>query len=279
MRRRAGSRSRRSGGRARPRRRRGRCRPRGTPRRRASRAASCPTSPSPITPTVSPSCASAWRTPCSAIAPTVAYAASSNETPSGMRRDEVPRHGEDLGVVRALAAAGDAVAGRDALDPLADLEHDPGGRVADRRERLEPVARRVERGADPLDARLVHDLLDEVGAGARLLEQVLLARDDLRPLGAGADQRNAVRDEQPAGPERGGGTSTTLTAPSLGRWATCFIVAKRMRSREDIVDGDVNQIARVPIPRRRPYDPFMSGRPPRRLRYEIRVHVEGAARL
>ena len=122
----------------------------------------------------------------------------------GDRRDEVPRHGEDLGVVRALAAAGDAVAGRDPLDSLADLEHDPGGRVADRRERLEPVARRVERGADPLDARLVHDLLHEVGAGARLLEQVLLARDDLRPLGAGADQRRAVRDEQPAGPERRG---------------------------------------------------------------------------
>ena len=119
--------------------------------------------------------------------------------------DEVPRHGEDLGVVRALAAAGDAVAGRDALDPFADLEHDPGGRVADRGERLEPVARGVERGADPLDARLVHDLLDEVGAGARLLEQVLLAGDDLRPLGAGADQRDAVRDEQPAGPERRGG--------------------------------------------------------------------------
>ena len=107
-------------------------------------------------------------------------------------------------MVRALAAAGDAVAGRDALDALADLEHDPGGRVADRRERLEPVARRVDRGADPLDARLVDDLLDEVGPGARLLEQVLLARDDLRPLGAGADQRHAVRDEQPAGPERRG---------------------------------------------------------------------------
>ena len=170
----------------------------------SNRATSCPTSPSPITPTVSPSPTSAWRTPWSAIAPTVAYAASSNETPSGIGRDEVLRHGEDLGVVRALAAAGDPVARRDAVDALADLEHDPGGRVADRRERVEPVARRVERGADPLDARLVHDLLDEVGAGARLLEQVLLARDDLRPLGAGADQRRAVRDEQPAGLERRG---------------------------------------------------------------------------
>ena len=107
-------------------------------------------------------------------------------------------------MVRALSAAGDAVARRDPLDSLADLEHDPGGRVADRRERLEPVARRVDRGADPLDARLVHDLLHEVRAGARLLEQVLLARDDLRPLGAGADQRHAVRDEQPARPERRG---------------------------------------------------------------------------
>jgi hypothetical protein len=48
-----------------------------------------PNSPRPITPTVSPSCTSACRTPCMAIAPTVPNAASSsgsNATPPGDRR-------------------------------------------------------------------------------------------------------------------------------------------------------------------------------------------------
>ena len=124
-----------TGRRARPRRRRGRCRPRGSPRRARSRAASCPTSPSPITPT-------ALAEPDLGLADAVQRDRADRRVRGvlerdavGDRRDEVPRHGEDLGVVRALAAAGDAVAGRDALDPVPDLEHDPGGRVADRRER------------------------------------------------------------------------------------------------------------------------------------------------
>ena len=60
--------------------------------------------------------------------------------------DEVLRHGDDLGVVRpAATAAGDPVAGRDPLDAGPDLEHDAGGRVAERasaesRSRATPIA-------------------------------------------------------------------------------------------------------------------------------------------
>ena len=128
--------------------------------------------------------------------------------------DEVLRHGDDLGVVRpAATAAGDPVAGRDPLDAGSDLEHDAGGRVAERRERGEPVAGDTDRGADTLDAGAVDDLLDEVGAGARLLEEVLLAGLDLGALGAGADQGEAVGDEQPARAEGGCGNIDDADRP------------------------------------------------------------------
>ena len=168
--------------------------------------------------------ASAWRTPCSAIAPTVAYAASSNATPVGDRRDEVLRHGEDLGVVRALAAAGDAVAGRDALDALADLEHDPGGRVADRRERLEPVARRRRsRSGPPRRARLSTTFLTRSGRArafwSRFFSPVSIF---VRSVPALISEARFATSSQP-GRSAGAGTSTTLTAPSFGRWATCLM--------------------------------------------------------
>ena len=117
-RRRAGSRSRRPGGRARPRRRRGRCRPRGTPRRRGA------------APRAARRARARSRRPSSpsrdlGLADAVQRDRADGRVRGvlerdavGDRRDEVPRHGEDLGVVRALAAAGDAVAGRDALDAL-----------------------------------------------------------------------------------------------------------------------------------------------------------------
>ena len=97
-------------------------------------------------------------------------------------------------MVRAFTAAGDAVAGSDPLDAVADLEHEAGGRVADRAQRGEPVAGDAQSRAHPLDAGTVDDLLHEVGAGARLLEQVLLAGLDLRALRAGADQGAAVAE-------------------------------------------------------------------------------------
>ncbi len=53
------------------------------PEAMASRAASCPTRPSPITTTLAPGPASASRSPCSAMAATVANAASWAGTPSG----------------------------------------------------------------------------------------------------------------------------------------------------------------------------------------------------
>ena len=163
------------------------------------RVASWPTRPSPITPTHSPM-------PDLGLADAVQRDRADGgvgrvvETDARRARDdEVLRHRDDLGVVRpAAAAAGDPVAGRDALDARADLEHDAGGRVAERRERREPVAGDADRGADALDAGAVDDLLDEVGPRARLLEEVLLAGLDLGALGAGADQREAVRDEHPA---------------------------------------------------------------------------------
>ena len=51
-----------------------------------------PSRPRPSTATRSPRPGSAWRTPWSAIAPSVAKAASSNDTPSGIARHEVARH-------------------------------------------------------------------------------------------------------------------------------------------------------------------------------------------
>ena len=92
-------------------------------------------------------------------------------------------------------------------------------------ERGEPVARDVDRGADPFDARAVDDLLDEVRPCAGLLEEVLLARLDLRALGAGADQRVAVGDEEPAGAEGGSGSVDDGDPAVRGVWATCFISA------------------------------------------------------
>ena len=144
--------------------------------------------------------ASLWRTPCSAIAPTVAYAASSSATPSGTGRDEVPRHGDDLGVVRpASPPQATRSPGAMPVDALADLEHDPGRRVADRRERVEPVARRVDRGrAIPSTRALSTTFLTRSGRARAFWSRFFSPVLDLRPLGAGADQRSAVRDEHPA---------------------------------------------------------------------------------
>ena len=122
------------------------------------------------------------------------------------RRDEVLRHGDDLGVVREPAAAArDAVAGRQTVDPGAELEDDPGRRVPEGCERVEPVAGRMQRLADSLRPRALDHLADEIGTSPRLLQEALAADLDLRPLGAGADQRAAVGDEQPPGPQGGEG--------------------------------------------------------------------------
>ena len=116
---------------------------------------------------------------------------------------QVARHGDDLCVVGpATSSARHEVAGCETVDSGARPEHDACGGVADRLERGEPVPGGSQGHGDALRARLLDDLLDQVGAGASLVDEVLLAGEDLRPLGAGADQREAVRDEHPARPER-----------------------------------------------------------------------------
>ncbi len=69
----------------------------------SSRTTSCPISPRPMTHAVSPSCTSPRRTPCMAMAPTVAKAACCGTTP-GNRHAQVGRHPVQLGVEGELVA-------------------------------------------------------------------------------------------------------------------------------------------------------------------------------
>jgi len=106
---------------------------------------------------------SAWRTPWSAMAPSVVAEASDSGTPSGNAGAQVHRHGEHLGVRGARAGAGHAVADAEPGRVLAHRGDDAGGGVADGLVRGQLVLDLVHDRADALGQRLVKQLPDLFG--------------------------------------------------------------------------------------------------------------------
>jgi hypothetical protein len=119
-------------------------------------------------------------------------------------RGQVARHVDDLGVDRVAAArAGHAIAGCEARGARAHGQHDPGRRVAQRAERIEPGGHFLVSGLQAELARGLQHLAHLVGARERLAEQVLARDGDLGALGARADQRIGGAHEQPFRPQAG----------------------------------------------------------------------------
>ena len=178
---------------------RGRSRRRWQPAAARMRTASWPTRPSPITPTQSPIPASLWRTPCSAIAPTVAYAASSSATPSGTGAARL-RGTATISAwfaqppppqaTRSPGARPSTPAPTSSTTPADEY---PSGASAASRSRATPIAAET-----PSTRARSTTFLTRSGRARAFWTRLFSPHRDLRALGAGADQREAVGDEQPA---------------------------------------------------------------------------------
>src|SRR5262245_51481042 len=146
-------------------------------------------SPSPITQAVSPSATSARRTPCMAMAPTVANAACSAATPSGTGTHKF------VGTQFTSACRANSFPAAATTCPTTHLDHDSAQRVAKWGIAVQPVHRLLIRGEGALLGHRVEQLADLIWPGACLADQRHLRLADLHHLGACRDQREQRPDQ------------------------------------------------------------------------------------
>ena len=116
--------------------------------------------------------------------------------PGGDPRAQVARDRDDLGVVgMPTTGTRDQVTYLESGGCCPDLNHAARRAIADRSLLGQLPLHRAERLRDPLAAGSIDHLSDELGTGARLRDQRFLRQLDRRPLGAGADHRVEVSDE------------------------------------------------------------------------------------
>ena len=113
---------------------------------------------------------------------------------------QVSGHRDNLGVVRlASAGAGDPIAARKrVLRGLTNLQDGARAAIAEGYGHVEPTADGLDGRGNPVASQLVGHLLDQLGSLAGGVEQVRAAGFDEHALGARADQRPLVLDQQPA---------------------------------------------------------------------------------
>ena len=152
--------------------------------------ASSPSKPRPITATRSPSCGSARRKPCRAIAPRVVKAPDSKSTVIGQVRQQVLRDEGVLGMHGiAPAGAGDPVADLEALHTGADGDDRAGGGIAQRHGLVEAVEGGFDGGQQAFAAGLIEHLAHQVGPRAGFADQAFFGEFDQHALGTGGDER------------------------------------------------------------------------------------------
>ena len=152
-----------------------------------------------MTRAVSPSCGSARRTPCMAIAPTVENAACSGATPRGTAAHRLT--GTQLySACRAnsLPAAATSWPTLNSSAPGPDLDDDAAQRVAERGVGVELVHHLLVGGHRALLRDRVQHLAHLVGPGPRLADHGQAGLGDLHHLGAGGDEREQRLDQDAA---------------------------------------------------------------------------------
>lgn len=110
----------------------------------------------------------------------------------GHMRAEVDRYGHGLGM---LAVGDYPVAGSEARNTRAGLQHRPDIAVAERQRLVELVEHGFERRRQPVDPDLVERLAHLVGLLARLADEAGLTEIDQHPLRAGGNQRVGSADQ------------------------------------------------------------------------------------
>ena len=115
------------------------------------------------------------------------------------RHRQVLRDRVDLRMVgEPGAGAGDAVADRDAGHPAADLDHLAGEAVAERDRRIELGKHLFQCRPDAVALHVAQDAADEIGTRHGLAGERRLGELHELLLGAGADERDARRDQHAA---------------------------------------------------------------------------------
>jgi hypothetical protein len=152
---------------------------------------------------------------------------------------------DELGVVRiAGAGAGDAVAGDERMNALADGFDDPGARITEGLGDVEAIHDRAIGRERAFLAQLAEDLLHEIGAAPRLAEQRLPREVHRHLLGPGREDGERVADEDEPGTDGGGGDQGELegagarvledllhaSTPDVSRWPVISCPARRDRS-------------------------------------------------